>query len=136
MTDKAISPLRQRMIEDMTIRKLAPKTQQGYVRNVKDFAAFLSRSPDTASLEEVRGFRLHLAGAAHTSPFSIIPWSTLGDTGRLSRSWHLDRVQGRPRDEIETDTRPASGLRLSDHVAEFRGRTDPSQSHAGDPVDR
>jgi hypothetical protein len=49
--------------------------------------------------------------------------------------WYLDRVQGRPRNEIETYPRPASGLRLSDHVAEFRGRTDPSQSHAGDPVD-
>jgi len=38
MTDKAISPLRRRMIEDMTIRKLAPKTQHGYLRAVKDFA--------------------------------------------------------------------------------------------------
>jgi site-specific recombinase XerD len=49
------------MIEDMTIRKLAPKTQQGYVRVVKDFAAFLGRSPDTASFEDVRRFQLHLA---------------------------------------------------------------------------
>jgi integrase/recombinase XerD len=46
MTDKAISPLRQRMIEDMTIRKLAPKTQRDYVQRVKHFAAFLGRSPD------------------------------------------------------------------------------------------
>ncbi len=61
MTDKAISPLRQRMIEDMTIRKLAPKTQQGYIRTIRDFAAFLSRSPDTASFEDVRRFQLHLA---------------------------------------------------------------------------
>jgi site-specific recombinase XerD len=61
MTDEATSPLRRRMIEDMTIRKLAPKTQQGYVRVVKDFAAFLGRSPDTASFEDVRRFQLHLA---------------------------------------------------------------------------
>ena len=54
MTDEAMSPLRRRMIEDMTIRKFAPKTQQGYIRTVKDFAAFLGRSPDTASLEDVR----------------------------------------------------------------------------------
>ena len=46
MTDEAMSPLRRRMIEDMTIRKLAPKTQQGYIRTVKDFAAFLGRSPE------------------------------------------------------------------------------------------
>ncbi len=61
MTDEATSPLRRRMIEDMTIRKLAPKTQQGYIRVVKDFAAFLDRSPDTASFEDVRRFQLHLA---------------------------------------------------------------------------
>src|SRR6059058_1238765 len=61
MTDQAMSPLRRRMIEDMTIRKLAPKTQQGYIRTIRDFAAFLGRSPDTASFEDVRRFQLHLA---------------------------------------------------------------------------
>ena len=61
MTDEAMSPLRRRMIEGMTIRKLAPKTQQGYIRAIKDFAAFLGRSPDTASFEDVRRFQLHLA---------------------------------------------------------------------------
>jgi site-specific recombinase XerD len=67
MTDEAMSPLRRRMIEDMTIRKLAPKTQQGYIRTVKGFAAFLGRSPDTASVEDVRRFQLHLAeSGAHT----------------------------------------------------------------------
>jgi len=45
-----MSPLRRRMIEDMTIRKLAPKTQEGYIRTIKNFAAFLGRSPD------VRGY--------------------------------------------------------------------------------
>ena len=61
MTDEAISPLRQRMIEDMTIRKLTPKTQHDYVQRVKNFAAFLGRSPDTASFEDVRRYQLHLA---------------------------------------------------------------------------
>src|ERR1700674_4274483 len=61
MADQAVSPWRRRMIEDMTIRKLAPKTQQGYIRTVKDFTAFLGRSPDTASFEDVRRFQLHLA---------------------------------------------------------------------------
>jgi len=54
MTDEAMSPLRRRMIEDMMIRKLAPKTQRDYVQRVKHFAAFLGRSPDTASFEDVR----------------------------------------------------------------------------------
>jgi integrase/recombinase XerD len=63
MTDKAISPLRQRMIEDMTIRKLASKTQHDYVQRVKNFAAFVGRSPDTATFEDVRRYQLHLASS-------------------------------------------------------------------------
>ena len=61
MTEQAMSPLRRRMIEDMTIRKLARKTQQGYIRTIKDLAAFIGRSPDQASFEDVRRFQLHLA---------------------------------------------------------------------------
>ena len=61
MTDQAMSPLRRRMIEDMTIRKLAPKTQHDYLQRVKNFAAFLGRSPDMASFEDVRRYQLHLA---------------------------------------------------------------------------
>src|SRR5882672_1201614 len=68
MTDQAISPLRRRMIEDMTIRKLAPKTQHDYVQRVKDFAAFLSRSPATASKEDVRRYQLHLASSGARAP--------------------------------------------------------------------
>ena len=47
MTDQATSPLRRRMIEDTTIRKLGAKTQHDYVQRVKDFAVFLGRSPDS-----------------------------------------------------------------------------------------
>src|SRR6516165_4884821 len=68
MTDKAISPLRRRMIEDMTIRRLAPKTQHDYVQRVKNFAAFLGRSPDTASFEDVRRYQLHLASSGVSVP--------------------------------------------------------------------
>jgi hypothetical protein len=45
MTDKAISPLRRRLIEDMTIRRLSPNTQHQYIRHVKSFADFVGRSP-------------------------------------------------------------------------------------------
>jgi site-specific recombinase XerD len=68
MTDEAMSPLRRRMIEDMTIRKLSPKTQQGYIRVIKNLAAFLGRSPDTASFEEVRRFQLQLATSGAGTP--------------------------------------------------------------------
>jgi len=68
MTDEAMSPLRRRMIEDMTIRKLAPKTQRDYVQRVKHFTAFLGRSPDTASFEDVRRYQLHLAAGGAGVP--------------------------------------------------------------------
>src|SRR5882762_8496092 len=61
MTDEAMSPLRRRMIEDMTIRKFAPKSQHDYLQRVKNFAAFLGRSPDAANFEDVRRYQLHLA---------------------------------------------------------------------------
>jgi site-specific recombinase XerD len=61
MTTKAITPLRQRMIEDMTARKLCAGTQRGHIRSCKRFAAFLKRSPDTAALDDIRRFQLHLA---------------------------------------------------------------------------
>src|SRR5262249_52632925 len=68
MTEQAISPLRRRMIEDMSIRKFAAKTQHDYVQRVKDFATFLGRSPDTAEAEEVRRFRLHLTTSGAGTP--------------------------------------------------------------------
>jgi integrase len=55
-----ITPLRQRMLEDMHLRKLEPKTQASYVRAVRKLAGFLERSPDTASAEDLRRFQLHL----------------------------------------------------------------------------
>src|SRR6201987_3661704 len=60
MTD-TISPLRQRMIEDMNARKLCAGTQRGHISSCKRFSAFLKRSPDTATLEDIRRFQLHLA---------------------------------------------------------------------------
>ena len=57
---KTISPLRQRMTEDMVLRKLSPKTQAAYIRAVKNFTRFIRRSPDTASAEDLRQFQLHL----------------------------------------------------------------------------
>jgi integrase/recombinase XerD len=55
-----ISPLRRRMIEDMRLRKLVTKTQDGYIRAVRHFAGWLGRSPDTASVEDLRRYQLHL----------------------------------------------------------------------------
>jgi len=61
MTAGSVSPLRQRMIEDMTIRRFGAKTQNDYVRVVRDFAQFVGRSPDLAEPEDLRRYQLHLA---------------------------------------------------------------------------
>jgi site-specific recombinase XerD len=59
MSERPISPLRQRMIEDMTMRNFVEKTRNDYIRQVKTFTAFLGRSPDTATAEDLRRFQLH-----------------------------------------------------------------------------
>jgi integrase/recombinase XerD len=61
MSMDTFSPLRQRMIEDMNARKLGAGTQRGHIRSCKQFAAFLERSPDTATAEDIRRFQLHLS---------------------------------------------------------------------------
>jgi integrase/recombinase XerD len=59
LSDRRVSPLRARMIEDMIVRGFTEKTRQDYVRHVQAFAAFLGRSPDTATAEDLRRFQLH-----------------------------------------------------------------------------
>jgi integrase/recombinase XerD len=59
-TTSSGSPLRQRIIEDMRMRKLAEKTQSQYVRAARRLAAYLGRSPDTATAEDLRNFQLYL----------------------------------------------------------------------------
>jgi site-specific recombinase XerD len=68
MTDEAMSPLRRRMIEDMTVRKFVEKTQKDYIRHVKDLTAFLGRSPDIATAEDLRLYQLHLTDSGVRSP--------------------------------------------------------------------
>ena len=60
MGTEAIGALRQRMIEDMAARKLGRHSQRSHIHSCKRFAAFLGRSPDTATPDDVRGFQLHL----------------------------------------------------------------------------
>src|SRR5208283_1628639 len=68
---REISPLRQRMIEDMRLRKLAPQTQASYVRSVRRLAGYLRRAPDTATVEELRNFQLHFADHAQRDHHGI-----------------------------------------------------------------
>jgi integrase/recombinase XerD len=86
--------LRRRMIEDMTIRKLAPKTQRDYVQRIKNFRYVPWPSPDTASFEDMRHYQLHLAVAGagvptlnqSTSTMRFFFWAMLGRGGIVNNT--------------------------------------------------
>ena len=64
--NKSISPLRQRMLDDMRMRHLSASTQSAYIGAVKQLARFMKRSPDTATAEDLRDFQLHLVDTGAT----------------------------------------------------------------------
>jgi len=68
MNGETISPLRRRMIEDMTVRKFVEKTQKDYIRHVRGLTIFLGRSPDTATAEDLRRYQLHLTESGIRPP--------------------------------------------------------------------
>src|SRR5215470_7690655 len=96
MTDEAMSPLRRRMIEDMTIRKFTPKTQHDYVQGIKNFAAFLGRSPDKASFEDVRRYQLHLVASGVSVPTINQTVSTLRFKVTLGRPKIVEHTHAIP----------------------------------------
>jgi integrase/recombinase XerD len=69
-TTEPVSPLRQRMLDDMRMRKFEPRTQEAYVRSVRKLATYLNRSPHTATAEDLRNFQLHLVDTG-TSPSTL-----------------------------------------------------------------
>jgi len=71
-----MSPLRQRMIEDLTIRNLSPATQQSYLHAISKFSQFFRRSPDHLGCEEVRAYQVHLVGRR-------VSWGALRGSGSL-----------------------------------------------------
>jgi integrase/recombinase XerD len=68
-----MSPLRRRMVEDMTVRNLSPATQRSYLHAVSKFSRYFSRSPDRLGLEDVRAFQVHLVSTG-------ISWPALNQT--------------------------------------------------------
>ena len=99
-----VSPLRQRMIEDMAARKLNPNTQHSHISSCKRFAAWLKRSPDTATADEVRLFQLHLveSGASICNRNRIVTGVrflfrvTLRRYDLASEIWHMKEPQKLP----------------------------------------
>jgi site-specific recombinase XerD len=120
---QTISPLRQRMIDDMTIRKMAPKTQAAYIRAVKNFTDFLGRSPDTASPEDLRRFQLHLAQTGTSAPTQNATVTALRfffevTLGRRGATDHLPFVR-QPR-KLPVVLSPAEVARLLDGAANLK----------------
>jgi len=97
-----ISPLRQRMIDDMRDRKLSEKTQSHYLRWVQRFAAFLGRSADTATVEELRRYQLHLV------EYARLEWvdCTTSTAAASSRSATCRRLNSRHRTINSTSQLP------------------------------
>ena len=99
-----VSPLRQRMLEDMAARKLNPHTQRGHIYSCKRFAAWLKRSPDTATPDEVRRFQLYLieSGASICNRNRIMTGIrflfrvTLRRHDLAAEVWHLKEPQKLP----------------------------------------
>ena len=120
----AISPLRQRLIDDMNMRRFSRETQRNYIRDVGRFATFLRRSPDTATADDVRRFQIEQRDAGVTTPtmnsiVSALRFFFTHTVDRPDLARNPVRV-GHPRnlpvvlsrDEVECSTRPpASSIR-------------------------
>lgn len=79
----AVSALRQRMLDDMPMRKFGEKMQLDYVRAMRNFTKYLRRSPDEATVEDLRQYQLHLVGHGISSAFlqsinSVLRWINTG----------------------------------------------------------
>src|SRR6202008_3998613 len=101
---RTVSPLRQRMIEDMAARKLTPHPRRSHISSCKRFAAWLKRSPDAATPDEVRRFQLHLieSGASICNRNRIMTGVrflfrvTPRRHGLAAAVWHLKESQKLP----------------------------------------
>src|SRR5271166_3968187 len=119
------SPLRQRMIEDMTIRNLSQATQQSYVYAVRKFSRHFGRSPDRLGIEDIRAYQLHLIAQKRS-------WSHINQTAcalrffygvTLGRQEAFERiVTGREPEKLPPVLSPEEIARLLEAVAGLRNR--------------
>ena len=100
MSKKPVSPLHQRLIDDITARRFSEDTKRDYVRNVRKFAAFLGRSPDTATSEDLCRYQLHMA-QQQASPGTINCRHR-----RAAVPFHRDARKARARSSAEDRDQP------------------------------
>ena len=95
-----MTPLRQRMTEDMQVRNLSPRTQDSYVRHVAQFARHFNRSPDELGPEEIRSYQVYLTNEKKLAPSSIsIAVAALRFLYRftLQKDWVFDKIIPAPK---------------------------------------
>ena len=97
MSQKPISDLRRRMLEDMAVRRFGEKTQHDYIRHIETFAIFLGRSPDTATAEDLRRFQVHETERGSKPPkmnaqVSALRFLFKTTLGRLDLAYQLARL--------------------------------------------
>src|SRR3954447_19397813 len=120
-----MSPLRQRMIEDMTVRNLSPSTQQSYIYAVAKFSRHFGRAPDRLSFEQVRAYQLHLISQKRSwSHINQVACAlrffygvTLGQKEAVARI-----VSGRELEKLPPVLNPEEIVRFLDAVAGLRNR--------------
>lgn len=122
MTEERVTPLRQRMIEDMRIRGMGDKAQKSHIRAIKDFTAFLGRSPDRATPEDLRGYQLHMTDTGVTPStsntrivalrffFGMGLSSNLLQAELFARAFHPDRADLDAPGSETTDKQAHQGL--------------------------
>src|ERR671933_371699 len=114
---RTITPLRQRMLEDMKLRNMADATRRSYVHSVADFSAFHGRSPDELTLEDVRDYQLHLV-ARGLKAASICP---IMSALRFLYAVTLDRPEQAARIPLPGKADPLPAILSPDEVARLLG---------------
>ena len=138
-SSQAVSPLRQRMIEDMRLRKLEPKTQSAYVRAVRKLAVFIGRSPDTATAEDLRRFQLHMvdSGASPITLNATIVGLNFFFSITLDREEVMSKMQSvRVPQRLPVVLSKEEVTRLLGAVGHIKHQTALSLAYVGIPVDR
>ncbi|MBB4267857.1 tyrosine-type recombinase/integrase [Roseospira visakhapatnamensis] len=110
-----VSPLRRRMIEDMTVRNLSPATQRSYLHAVSKFSRFFGRSPDRLGLDDVRTFQVHLISRG-------ISWASLNQTVAALRFFYgvtLGRAEVPERIAYAREPRKLPVVLSADEVVRF-----------------
>src|SRR5271163_2105423 len=118
MSEKPISPLRRRMIEEMTVRNFVEKTRNDYIRHVRSFTAFLGRSPDTATPEDLRRFQLHQTQTGVRAPSN----GSVAQPGQCTSSHGMSAISTARIVGDHSMSRPAPGKRCGASVVDEGGR--------------